>query len=65
MHKNSGQASIEYIATLVMTILFIGFLLAQVDTPIKRWWDRLALKIAAPCPTPECIKSSDTQPTVP
>ena len=65
MKTNRGQATIEYVGLLVMTILFVGFLLAQVDTPIKKWWDKVAMKISAPCPSQACVQKSGNQPTVP
>ena len=64
MKKRHGQATIEYIAAMMMTVLFIGLLLAQIDEPLRQWWDRLAMKIAAPCPSQTCVQKH-TQPTIP
>jgi hypothetical protein len=61
--RKKGQATLEYILALVATILFVALLLSQIDTPIKRWWDGLGRKVAAPCPTKECV--DQVQPTVP
>lgn len=55
MRTKTGQATLEYILALVATILFVALLLSQIDTPIKRWWDQLGRKVAAPCPTKECV----------
>ncbi|MEK7790263.1 MAG: hypothetical protein AAB309_01380 [Deltaproteobacteria bacterium] len=55
MQTKTGQATLEYILTLVATILFVALLLSQIDTPIKRWWDQLGRKVSAPCPTKECV----------
>ena len=63
MNKKHGQATIEYIAAMMMTVLFIGLLLAQIDEPIRQWWDRVAMKIAAPCPSQACVQKH-VQPTV-
>lgn len=64
MKKRQGQATIEYIAAMMMTVLFIGLLLAQIDEPLRQWWDRLAMKIAAPCPSQACVQKH-VQPTIP
>ena len=64
MKKRHGQATIEYIAAMMMTVLFIGLLLAQIDEPLRQWWDRLAMKIAAPCPSQACVQKH-VQPTIP
>lgn len=56
MRNKKGQATLEYIAALIITVLFIAMLLSQVDQPIREWWDKLARKIAAPCPTKECVE---------
>lgn len=64
MKKRHGQATIEYIAAMMMTVLFIGFLLAQIDEPLRQWWDRVAMKIAAPCPSQACVQKH-VQPTAP
>lgn len=55
MDSRKGQSTLEYILALVATILFVALLLSQIDTPIKRWWDQLGRKVAAPCPTKECV----------
>ncbi|MBI4041695.1 MAG: hypothetical protein HY390_07510 [Deltaproteobacteria bacterium] len=51
-----GQVTLEYLAALMMAIVFIGFIIAQVDLPIRQWWDALARKVAAPCPSSQCVK---------
>ena len=63
MPFQKGQATLEYVLALVATILFVALLLSQIDTPIKRWWDQLGRKIAAPCPTKDCVDQVPT--TVP
>lgn len=63
MQTKTGQATLEYVLALVATILFVALLLSQIDTPIKRWWDQLGRKVAAPCPTKECV--DPTPQTVP
>lgn len=62
MKSHRGQATLEYIGALVITIVFVAFLLAQIDGPIRRWWDTLGRKIAAPCPTDQCVEQ--IEPTV-
>ncbi len=62
MKSHRGQATLEYIGALVITILFVAFLLSQIDNPIRRWWDTLGRKIAAPCPTDSCVQQ--IEPTV-
>lgn len=63
MQTKIGQSTLEYVLALVATILFVALLLSQIDTPIKRWWDHLGRKVAAPCPTKECVE--EVPPTVP
>ena len=64
MGQNQGQATLEYLGALVITILFVAMLLAQIDAPIREWWDHLARKVAAPCPTKECVEKH-TLPSIP
>ena len=53
--SKQGQATIEYVGALVITVLFVALLLSQIDGPIRQWWDALGRKVAAPCPTKACV----------
>ena len=64
MAQRTGQATLEYVVALAMTVFFVALLLAQIDAAIRQWWDLLARRIAAPCPTQECIeRTPSTVPT--
>jgi hypothetical protein len=54
--KYSGQATLEYVLALIGIILLASLFISQVNHPIRTWWDTLARKVAAPCPTPECVE---------
>lgn len=62
--NRKGQATLEYIVTIVLTVSFIAFLLFKIDPYIRQWWDTLARKVAAPCPTKACVEKH-TKPTIP
>lgn len=55
MTFKKGQAALEYVLALVATIFLVALLLSLIDTPIKQWWDQLGRKVAAPCPTKDCV----------
>jgi peptidoglycan/LPS O-acetylase OafA/YrhL len=57
LRNKIGQATLEYIAAIVMTIVFIAFLMSVIDEPIRDWWDALGQKVAAPCPSENCVKN--------
>jgi len=55
--NQKGQTTLEYIGALMITVLFVALLLSQIDAPIREWWNTLAKKVAAPCPTKACQSS--------
>lgn len=64
-HPPPGQATLEYIAALAITIVLVAFLLSQIEGPIRQWWDQLGRKIAAPCPTQKCMEQAPPTVTEP
>lgn len=54
-----AQATIEYVIALVMTVIIVAIIVDALDLPVRKWWDTVARRIAAPCPSKECAKSVD------
>jgi len=47
----SGQAIVEYVVTLMMALLILSIVTAGFNASLRKTWRKLALQIAAGCPT--------------
>lgn len=55
--EESGQAVIEFLLLLLVTIAIVSTLKTSVKKTTAKFWSYLAKKIAAPCPS--CDAGSD------
>ena len=56
-NDDSGQALVEYILLLVVTVAILGLMKSSLKNVTVRFWTALAKRVAAPCP--DCNAGSD------